>query len=110
MALDSCFPAGMTAFLARQDLCITMSAERGNDHIGYPADLSDIPDRNDVVFFILTIANCFMRLHWGCSAMFLELTRLVPDGISIKISHIDRYFAKVTGKKYSPVLEISLSN
>jgi len=31
MALDSGIPAGMTAFLACPDLCITMSAERGND-------------------------------------------------------------------------------
>ena len=31
MALDSSIPAGMTVFLARRDLCITTSAERGND-------------------------------------------------------------------------------
>jgi len=31
MALDSCIPAGMTAFSVWRDLCITMSAEREND-------------------------------------------------------------------------------
>ncbi len=34
-----------------------------------------------------------------------ETNRLVPDAISFKITNIDKFFAKILGKKYLPVLK-----
>ncbi len=46
MALDSCIPAGMTAFLARRNLCITARAgawERSNKEVIFGHILSRQP-------------------------------------------------------------------
>ena len=40
----------------------------------------------------------------AASSSLASYIRLVPDRISIKISHIDRYFAKDSREKYFPVL------
>jgi hypothetical protein len=71
------------------------------------------PTSEDVVFLARELILCTLPHSdpgdvpaWSRTNGNLTLIiRVVPDVISIKISNIDRYFAKVPGKKYLPVLK-----